>query len=205
MVWCFTNTQNAEIIDNHFASLGTSLEGNLDLGILADNIEKEKATEDFFGGIEVREAPTPDHVPVVDEDGFVDRREGLEDWPQLWQPDKETLADYVVPGCENSSTQHNNTPILVKINGEKQILQPKSQKNKVRLQDPSFPKLISGHHCLDHCSCSSTCSISCPGSSSLDDPQEEQGTKSRSQSNPRQRLSCYQEKCSRLIRHQINH
>ncbi|KAJ9613011.1 hypothetical protein H2200_002952 [Cladophialophora chaetospira] len=133
------NVSTKEIIDNHFASVGTSFEGNLDLATLAEDIEKEKATADFFGGIEAKEGPSPDHVPVVDEDGFVDRREGLEDWPQLWQSDKETLADYVVPGSEDCSIAHNHIGVHYNSNGEKAILQPKSQKNKIRPHDPSFP------------------------------------------------------------------
>ncbi|EXJ55527.1 hypothetical protein A1O7_08455 [Cladophialophora yegresii CBS 114405] len=133
------NVSTKDMIDNHFAALGTSLEGALDLATLADDLEGEKATEDFFGGIEVKEAPSPDHVPVVDEEGFVDRREGLEDWPQLWRNDKETLVKSTASASEELAVQHSNTTIPDHFNGTKHILQPKSQKNKVRLQDPSFP------------------------------------------------------------------
>ncbi|OCT44757.1 hypothetical protein CLCR_05575 [Cladophialophora carrionii] len=133
------NVSTKDAIDNHFAALGTSLQGVLDLANLADDLEREKATEAFFGGVEVKEAPSPDHVPVVDEEGFVNRREGLEDWPQLWRHDKETLTKSTVQGSENLAVQHSDTPTEHKVNGAKHILQPKSQKNKVRLQDPSFP------------------------------------------------------------------
>ena len=133
-------TYRAEFVDNHFAALGTSLEGHLDLDKLAEDIEKEHASMAFFGGVQVREAPSANHVAVVDEDGFVDRRSGLEDWPQLWQPDKETLADYAVPGTENFSVRYTHAPEhSTSNNGQKPILLPKSHKNKVRVQDPSFP------------------------------------------------------------------
>ena len=108
---------------------------------MAEDIEKEDATADFFGGIKVREAPSPEHLPIVDEDGFVDRREGLEDWPQLWRTDKTTLADYTVPVPENFSARPADISMISNnINGEKPILQPKSQKNRVRILDPSFPE-----------------------------------------------------------------
>ena len=118
----------------------------MNLESLAEDLEKEKATEDFFGGVQARESPSKHHVPVVDEDGFVDRREGLEDWPELWQADKETLADYEIPGSEDFSVQHSKNPVQYNTNDQKPILQPKSQKNKVRLQDPCFqiptPRLL---------------------------------------------------------------
>ncbi|EXJ75016.1 uncharacterized protein A1O5_01712 [Cladophialophora psammophila CBS 110553] len=128
-----------DIVDNHFASLGTSLEGYLNIDI-NEELEREKATESFFGGVEAREGPSPNHVPVVDEDGFDDRREGLEDWPQLWQLDKETLTDYEIPGSENFSIQFTETPAHYN-DSDKPILKPRSQKTKeqARLQDPSFP------------------------------------------------------------------
>ena len=90
-------------------------------------------SEAFFGGYQVKEAPTTNHVPIVDGEGFVDRREGLEDWPQLWQPDKNTFADCVSKDSENVSGHDFNV--------DKHILQPKSRKNKARLQDPVFPGL----------------------------------------------------------------
>jgi hypothetical protein len=124
LISSFTDPKS-EVIDNHFAALGTSLEGHLDLDVLAEDLEKEKATEAFLHG-EVREAPTDNHVPVVDEDGFVDRREGQEDWPMLWQPDKETLADYVIPGSETVSAN----------SSEKQILQPRTRKRARLVLEP---------------------------------------------------------------------
>ncbi|KIW33900.1 uncharacterized protein PV07_00715 [Cladophialophora immunda] len=129
-----------DVIDSHFAALGTGLEGHLHID-MNEELEKERATESFFGGVEAREGPSPDHIPVVDEDGFADRREGLEDWPQLWAPDKETLADYEIPGSENFSAQLGKTPNHDDNDSDKPILQPKSQKNKVKaaLQDPSLP------------------------------------------------------------------
>src|ERR1700761_4978226 len=123
LISSFTDPKS-EVIDNHFAALGTSLEGHLDLDVLAEDLEKEKATEAFLH-VEVREAPTDNHVPVVDEDGFVDRREGQEDWPMLWQPDKETLADYVIPGSETVSAQN-----------EKHILQPKTRRRACLVLEP---------------------------------------------------------------------
>ncbi|OAP57419.1 hypothetical protein AYL99_08157 [Fonsecaea erecta] len=133
------NVTTKDIIDNHFAALGAGLEGYRHID-LQDALEKEKASELFFGGSVAREGPTPDHVPVVDEDGFASRREGLEDWPQLWRPDKETLADYEVKVPENLSKQPSKTGDQDN-NGEKPILQPKSRKNKVKveLRDPSVP------------------------------------------------------------------
>ncbi|KAH0842923.1 hypothetical protein AYO21_03359 [Fonsecaea monophora] len=137
-----------DVIDNHFAAIGTGLEGRLYIDV-EEELEKEKATESFFGGVEAREGPSPDHIPVVDEDGFADRKEGLEDWPQLWAPDKAqrtTLAaNSKVPepedlsvqllGKQTSSNEDNQS------SNDKPILQPKSRKNKVKglLRDPSFP------------------------------------------------------------------
>ncbi|KIY01320.1 uncharacterized protein Z520_02872 [Fonsecaea multimorphosa CBS 102226] len=129
-----------DMIDNHFAALGTGLEGHLHIDI-EEELEKEKASESFFGGIQAREGPTAYHAPVVDEDGFADRREGLEDWPQLWAQDKETLDDYVIPGSESLSMQLSKTADHEDNgdNGVKPILQPKSQKKKAKAHFREYP------------------------------------------------------------------
>ena len=132
--------KHAVIIDNHFASLGTSLEGHLNLDTLAEDLENEKATESFFGGTPVQASPTKHHVPVIGEEGFVDRREGLEDWPELCHIKEENINGYGFAASENHLLQHGKTAVQLNIGEVRPILQPKSQKNKVRSRDRYSPR-----------------------------------------------------------------
>lgn len=132
-----TNLPKTEVLDNHFAALGTGIEGYLDHDAMAEEIEQAKASEAFFN-TEVELPPTRDHIPMADgEGGWVNRREGLEEWPQLWQPLKETSLKV----SEEDATQDakGKAPEYVMMDGEKIILEPKSRKNKVLRPDPVMP------------------------------------------------------------------
>jgi hypothetical protein len=100
--------------------------------MLAENAELEQATEDFFVGVQAKEAPSPDHVPNVSEDdGFVNRREGLEEWPELWRQEEEVK----ITASVSDSEKNNGTASI-----PKHILQPKTRKSKGYLpQDPCIP------------------------------------------------------------------
>jgi hypothetical protein len=150
-----SNPQCLELIDNHYAALDAGFDGLIVPQLLADRVEEEKISEDFFGGIQVEESPSPDHVPCIDEGGFVDRREGLEEWPQLWQKGEEaSLKNHNIKNKDHESASTDkaivdNEDKDASDNGSiKRILKPKSQKHKLSQQShddlytdvaPNFP------------------------------------------------------------------
>lgn len=116
-----------DIIDNHFATLGTGLEGILLINE-AEELEKEKVSEAFYGGIEVEESPSPYHAPVIDElSGFTDIREGLEDFPEQWEIQEAIPTPY---GLSELPTMVQDPRDLIAVPA-KTLLTPKSRKRKL--------------------------------------------------------------------------
>lgn len=60
----------------------------------AKETEKQKVTENFFAGIQNDEAPGVYYAPLVDEtSGYVNYREGMGEFPNMWQPSKTRIIN----------------------------------------------------------------------------------------------------------------
>ena len=129
---------NLDIIANHVASEGTGIEGSPLIIDEQDELDKDQASNNFFAGTQIKEAPSPHHQPMVGkESGFVNIREGLEHIPQQWSHPQENLRqvleDYpeagifgIVEEQHIDMTRDSNTP------EHRVILKPVSQKAKAK-------------------------------------------------------------------------
>lgn len=112
-----------DIVDNHLAALGTGLEGHLQLDE-AEEVEKQRATEDFYVGVKPEEAPGQFYAPLINEtSGYGNYREGMEDFPEMWQPDTECMAQPLVPSSEETPAE-----VVKSAKAPKAMLKPKSRK-----------------------------------------------------------------------------
>jgi hypothetical protein len=135
------NPRYLELTDHHYAAHDAGYGGLIDPQLFAHRVEDEKMSEDFFGGIQVEESPNQDHVPCINEGGFVDGRTGLEEWPQLWQIDKEvSLKDHDISNNDMGSVCITKEAVDNEDNADgdngsiKRILKPKSKKHKLSQQ-----------------------------------------------------------------------
>ena len=109
-------------------------------------LRQEQATQDFFGGCQVEESPTPYHQPLIDqESGYVDVREGCEQYPAAWPPmsdevmrqypiekplDRDSADDMDVEEISKSEFEQ-ETQAVPSNKLRRVLLIPKSRKNKV--------------------------------------------------------------------------
>jgi hypothetical protein len=121
----FTVTENIllDIVDNHLAALGTGLEGHLSVDE-AEELEKQKATEEFYVGVKPEEAPGQFHAPLIDEtSGYGNYREGMDEFPDMWQPDTKRMRSPLTP-----SSRELQAKLVTAAKAPKTILKPKSRK-----------------------------------------------------------------------------
>lgn len=75
--------------------------------------EKQKATENLFAGIQNEEAPGLYYAPLVDEtSGYVNYREGMGEFPDMWQPSKTRIINPRRQVEIISAPKANSKPIL---------------------------------------------------------------------------------------------
>ncbi|KEF55522.1 uncharacterized protein A1O9_08272 [Exophiala aquamarina CBS 119918] len=112
-----------DIVDNHLASLGTGHEGHPHLDE-AEEAEKQRATEEFYVGVKPEEAPGQFYAPLLDEtSGYGNYRDGMEDFPEMWQPDTEWMTPPLVAGSQKTAAE-----VGKPVKAPKTILKPKSRK-----------------------------------------------------------------------------